>query len=476
MPRVVHRGRDRRVTALACALASAILLFLAHGTPNVWPLAWVAPVPLLWLALGDSPWWRVALAALAGYALGELGMLWPYSRAMGAIVFVVALGPALVFTLIVLATRLAARRLPAITVTLVFPALWTGWEWLSATFSPHGTFGSWAYSQVSAPVMIQGASVLGLWIVSFLVACVAAGIAVALRRRTLAPFVLALTLAIANVAFGAWRLRVHEGNPIRVAASARDHDDSASPDAVAMAQAAEVRRLAASGVRVVVFDEKAALLPAERRDAVLAPLITAARETHTTIVVGFDQTGVERRNAAYTIGDDGRVHAYTKRHHIPGLERDYTVGGGPGLLGGGQAVAICKDLDFQTTLRADAVAATPAGSLGLMLVPAWDFGADGWLHARMAILRGVEGGYAMVRAAANGILTVSDARGRVLVLRPRAATHPRWRTWRAARERRRTCASATRSHGSPGSWASPSRCGASRGPIGLPSGCPLAVR
>jgi apolipoprotein N-acyltransferase len=50
----------------------------------------------------------------------------------------------------------------------------------------------------------------------------------------------------------------------------------------------------------------------------------------------------------------------------------------------------------------------------MMLVPAWDFHADDWLHARMALMRSVEGGYAMVRAAAGGLVTVSDARGRVI--------------------------------------------------------------
>ena len=111
------------------------------------------------------------------------------------------------------------------------------------------------------------------------------------------------------------------------------------------------------------------------------------------------------------------MRSYTKRHHIPGLESGYTVGSSPGLLGGGRAVTICKDLDFQGTLRGDARSATDAGGMGVMLVPAWDFGADGWMHARMAIMRGVEGGYAIVRAAANGLVTISDAHGRVVTRR-----------------------------------------------------------
>jgi apolipoprotein N-acyltransferase len=38
----------------------------------------------------------------------------------------------------------------------------------------------------------------------------------------------------------------------------------------------------------------------------------------------------------------------------------------------------------------------------------------GWLHGRMAVLRGVESGFTIVRAAKQGVLTVSDDRGRIL--------------------------------------------------------------
>jgi apolipoprotein N-acyltransferase len=50
-----------------------------------------------------------------------------------------------------------------------------------------------------------------------------------------------------------------------------------------------------------------------------------------------------------------------------------------------------------------------------MLVPAWN---PGWEDARMegwnTLLRGVENGYAVVRVAREGFLTVSDAYGRIV--------------------------------------------------------------
>jgi apolipoprotein N-acyltransferase len=56
--------------------------------------------------------------------------------------------------------------------------------------------------------------------------------------------------------------------------------------------------------------------------------------------------------------------------------------------------------------------------VGLLLVAAWDFGRDGRLHARMAVVRGVESGFALVRTAQRGLLTVSDDRGRVVAEMP----------------------------------------------------------
>jgi apolipoprotein N-acyltransferase len=70
---------------------------------------------------------------------------------------------------------------------------------------------------------------------------------------------------------------------------------------------------------------------------------------------------------------------------------------------------ICKDMDFPGLSREYG-----RKGAGLLLVPAWDFTLDGWLHGRMAVMRGVENGFTIVRSAKQGLLTVSDDRGRIL--------------------------------------------------------------
>jgi apolipoprotein N-acyltransferase len=97
---------------------------------------------------------------------------------------------------------------------------------------------------------------------------------------------------------------------------------------------------------------------------------------------------------------------------LPPFESKFTVGNSRTTLqqpSGLWGVIICKDMDFPGLSREYG-----RDGVGLLLVPAWDFDADGWLHGRMAILRGVENSFSIARAPRHGILSVSDSRGRVL--------------------------------------------------------------
>ncbi len=50
------------MAVVVCGIASAVLFFLRE---YYWPLAWIAPIPLLWLAYSQRPF-RAVFAATAG--------------------------------------------------------------------------------------------------------------------------------------------------------------------------------------------------------------------------------------------------------------------------------------------------------------------------------------------------------------------------------------------------------------------------
>jgi len=106
------------------------------------------------------------------------------------------------------------------------------------------------------------------------------------------------------------------------------------------------------------------------------------------------------------------VATYHKEHLLPPFESDETPGSSLAMLGRFGApvgVAICKDMDFIRPARDYGRA-----GVALLLDPAWDFNIDRTWHGHIAIMRGVENGYAIAHTAKDGFLTVTDNRGRIL--------------------------------------------------------------
>ena len=295
--------------------------------------------------------------------------------------------------------------------------MWTGFDYL-LSLGDNGAASSPAYAQVSMPWMIQSASVFGLWAITFVVAFFAAAAAMAAATRQRLFVALAVAILAVNLGYGGYRMTTAPaGKNVAVGLAADDalvplrfKEDAASALAVVKAYADAGRHLAAQGADLIVFPERVAVLQPAWKGTIDAELETVAHSGHANLVIGLDDRGPPRRNRALLYFANGAAPVgYAKRHLIPGLEAVFTPGAQSFMTGDFTGIAVCKDMDFPATLRSDAQVQPT-----LYAVPAWDFVADGPWHARLAILRGVENGFAVARAANTGILSVSDAYGRVI--------------------------------------------------------------
>ncbi len=411
------------MVTVVLTLLSAGAFYLSTGLGELWPLAWVAPVPLLWVANRSRPRDAFAAAAAAWF-LGSLNLFAYLSRVMPApIVLALLMAPAIVFGLVVAFTGAATRRLGPLAGALAFPAAWTSYEFLLSLVSPHGTALSLGYSQVQWLTLMQIVSVTGLWGVVFLVTYVPSAIAAAVSYRSPRALAPAAVLLLAAVAFGGYRLQHADASrPIRVGLAVTDTDigrvfettDPATTLAIVRGYGDRIDRLARDGATLIVLPEKmTGATPASAPEAA-AMLADAARRNQVTVVAGINRVAIDPpRNVAWVFGPDGRqLVEYDKHHMLPGPETGYLVGAQPALFAvpGAQAgVAICKDMDFQGWSREYG-----RRDVRLLAVPAWDFVVDGRLHFRMALARGIENGFAMVRAAEQGLLTVTDGYGRTI--------------------------------------------------------------
>ena len=417
------------ITLLAAAL-SGIMFYLSQGFDSVWALVWFAPVPLLWLAYGKTPTWQVlaattfALLASASYFLQS-----PYLHLIPPAVIIssVAVFVAL-FCVAVWFARFVQRRASSFFTLLAFPVCWTALEFLMEMRSPNGSYGSFAYSTMAAPVLIQSASLLGMYAITFMICLFANTLAMAMRasRETAAAIGLGLVICVVNVLFGAVRLTRPQPDVVRVAGIVDETAGAAAWRAHSMADdlavtetyAGEIRLAAQEGARFIVTPEGGMASTPEAQSPIVAPLVAASRDTGAQIIAGFGSK-TPPADFALSITPDGRIQRFDKRHPVPGLEDRFTPGHASGLLGDARAMEICKDMDFPGTILLDA-----AKGIRLMGVPAGDKGIDGWQHGIMAVMRGVEGGFAMVRSAHDGLVFASDAQGRLIAVRKTAPTGP----------------------------------------------------
>lgn len=184
------------MTAILCTLLSGICFYFSIALGGQWWLAWLAPIPVLWLAFGEGNWRIAGLVCWVAMALGTLNLLPAYAGELPTLMLAVAIAvPGLLFAASVLGGRFVARRISPLAGVLAFASLWTGWDFL-VSLGRNGTAISPAYSQVGAPVLIQGASVLGLWLVTFLLGFVAAGIAMSIAKRRAALAVAAIVVFV----------------------------------------------------------------------------------------------------------------------------------------------------------------------------------------------------------------------------------------------------------------------------------------
>lgn len=412
-------------TWLALGLVATVLSGAAWwcGTglePTHW-VTWLAPLPLLLLA--PRVRWQAALAAafVAGACAGASS--WHYLHDVIklplAVDVMVVVMPGIGFALCVLLFRKLWQDGRIASAALAPAVLWGALDYLGSLGSPHGTYGSLAYTQMDALPVIQIAALTGLWGVAFLMLLLPSALAVALlpgpslMRRMLVGAA-AVLLVAAALGYGRMRLQEPADGFLRIGlvslkGPVRPALASAEGQAMLKRYLAAIDVLAGQGAKAIVLPETAFAVEQEN----IPQLAEAATRLGVVIDTGAavgDATHGER-NMALAFAPAAPAASYAKHHLIPGFESRYQGGTGyamaPGLANAG--LAICKDMDFHDTGHAYA-----GRGAQLLLVPAWDFVADGWLHGRMAVLRGVENGFAIARAARGGRLTLSDDRGRVL--------------------------------------------------------------
>ena len=389
----------------------------------LWWAAWLAPAPLLIATFRVPASHRRWITLLAG-ALGGISSF-AYHLTVGGwlsallILFLVALAWSSAIRLAVWFAEKRQFSLALLSVSVVWAAIDT----LLIHLSPHGSAGSIAYSQMNVLPVIQVASLGGIPAITFVLLLGGSLLGLLLgtgvetdRREKLVASIAAVTVIGATLAFGFIRLDgADRASSIDIALIATDSADRRQDDWIGFLRVyGDAIERSANPGSIVVLPESVLDLPEAQAQTAARELADRASATGSTILVGMSVEEADRITGRGLIAHpDSRFDWYVKQHLIPGIESELTAGSDPLVTQVGSArtgIAICKDMHFPTLGREYA----QQGSQ-LMLVPANDFEVDDWLTSRMTVLRGIESGFSIARAArGGGISFVSDRFGRVL--------------------------------------------------------------
>lgn len=461
---------------LALAFVAGALTALTLAPFDILPIGWITIPVLIWLIDGSAPpegtrfLRRLLPAAIIGWGFGfgffAAGLWWigvsflvdgdqfAWLLPLAVIALPAALG--LFWGLgAAIARMFWCEGWPRL---LIFAVVMTVMEWIRGHVFTGFPWNAFGYALTPAPVLMQSASVVGIWGLTLLAFTIFAAPVLLVRdvdrgRGRFTALTLILLLFVIDAGYGVLRLRTAEDAtvpdvrlrlvqpsiPQRVkedrsqwATSFRQQLDLSAGDGL-------------SRVTHVIWPETALpYLLTEAPEALSA--IAAMLQPGTTLITGAPRELAERdpldgsraiANSILVISDRGEiVDSYDKVHLVPfgeylplretleglgirqmiSLPGGFTAGPGRRSIVVGEAPAFVPLICYEVIFPGDVM--PPGDRPGWML----NVTNDAWYgntpgprqHLRQSIVRAVEQGLPLVRAANNGISAIVDPYGRIV--------------------------------------------------------------
>ena len=335
----------------------------------------------------------------------------------------------------------------------VFASLWVIFEWVSTLGWTGVPWGRLPLGQIELLPILQSASLLGSYLITWLLVAVNALLAYAILYNTRATLcgALAVILFGVNLTFGVTSMLIPHGETgetlkVAVIQGNIDSHEKWGPDSVSKTREtyARLTALAAEeGAELIVWPETVFPSALNTSPSTRAFLSSLAQEHGVTLLVGstYYIMGECNYNALFLVTPDGVVDLdsfYAKRHLVPfgeyvpmrevfttlipplanlsALGEDLTPGETPALFQtewGSVGSLICFDSIYEQ-LTLDSVR-EGAELMVLSSNDNWFYDSAAiYQHQAQAQLRAIESGRYLVRAGSTGISSVINPRGETI--------------------------------------------------------------
>lgn len=393
---------------------------------NVSILAWVMFVPVLLLARdmrGAKGWIALFMLLQVGYFLQIAKIVTDPMPLMMALLFSapMALGS---FVLLWVYEKVR-RSIDEVMGIFFFASLMSFSEWVTFATSELGSWGAMTYTQLDDMAFLQLTSLFGITFGSFFIYLSSAFIASFIhyhdRTRLLKPALIMILLYVGFYSYGVYRLEnADNGKNIRVAAIASDMQITPQgiPDKTYLQAGTDTliqktQQAVDYGAKLVAWNEGATIIFKEEEDTFVKIVQDISVKSGVDLVIAYIMPidGIKKFENKYLYIQRGKVlDSYFKYHPVPGegsvkgdkIAKVHTLG--ESRVSG----AICYDFDFPVLGRA-----LSQKGMDIAVVPSSDWKGIDDVHGKMASVRAIEGGYALLRPVRGATSYAFDAYGKV---------------------------------------------------------------
>ncbi len=423
----------KKYSIIPVILFSAALYYFSTGlSGDYWFLLWIAPVPLLIYGFYNTKA-AAFFAALIAIVLSKINIFFFLSNQIffPAIAVIMIFFWALIFACIFLLNKILISKIKNPLRILIFPVLTMVVEFIMSITFPDGTWGSLAYTQANNVILIQIASITGIYGITFTISLFASLSAFLLtlkdQKIRFSDLIFPSVILIIIFIFGILRIANIRENVNNEDQNLRyfnvlcldvehlpAHSNINNPknrDLVIHMYDELIDKSNSQNLDCILLPEKITELKQDEKTAYYSNFSALTVKNNCLIVAGWKiKNNPDKNIASVFLPNDETFFEYQKKYLVGGWER--TFGRGNSILIFDYkklklGVAICKDMDFPGWIRKYSTA-------DILLVPAWDFQIDNWQHSRMAVMRGVENGFTVIRSAREGDQTISDPYGRIV--------------------------------------------------------------
>jgi apolipoprotein N-acyltransferase len=450
---------NKTIKNIVLLLLGAFFFYFSNGRYSFALAAWLFPIFFLQVSRQEKSIYSYFFIPLLIAVACQLAF-WKFtydntSSILFFLPFILGLPMGLLFFL----DKLLYSKNKGFTATLIFPLLYTSFDFLLNLFNPFGTLGILGYSQFDFLTFSQLASITGMWGLTFMITWFGSVIYwvlenYALKEKIKQGVTIYISILILILVYGSIRLNMPLANSTVKIAGIHCQDkrvdgtkmnellekkDTANfkivSNTVINRLIQETIRQSNAGAKVIMWAEISSKILKQDEDSLIKVFKNLARQQKIYLLttpytispnssLEFLPTAPEKLANVNSVSDlkpENKILLFSPNGDL--VLTHYKYGGNfmEGTVQGDKVIKaanteygklsaiICWDGDFPSIVK-------QVGKLqaDILFIPASDWEQIDPIHTYVAVFRGIENGCSVIRQTRNGLSTMSDARGKII--------------------------------------------------------------